>query len=165
MGRNADGQASVALLDGERGVPLDLMDLLVVVVWPGTGRAARPCGPAPDLAPVLTGLATRGAHLLVVSAAGAEELFAALRDAGLLPHLRGAAGALRSQRDLRAYLLDHRCRRDRAVFVGGDEAAARTAAWAGYAMGSPCGLVDDTFVGGEPVDVPSVPSVPAVPVA
>jgi hypothetical protein len=53
----------------------------------------RPCGPAPDLAPVLTGLATRGAHLLVVSAAGAEELFAALRDAGLLPHLRGAAGA------------------------------------------------------------------------
>jgi hypothetical protein len=102
MGRNADGQASVALLDGERGVPLDLMDLLVVVVWPGTGRAARPCGPAPDLAPVLTGLATRGAHLLVVSAAGAEELFAALRDAGLLPHLRGAAGALRSQRDLRA---------------------------------------------------------------
>jgi phosphoglycolate phosphatase-like HAD superfamily hydrolase len=125
----------------------------------------RPCGPAPDLAPVLTGLATRGAHLLVVSAAGAEELFAALRDAGLLPHLRGAAGALRSQRDLRAYLLDHRCRRDRAVFVGGDEAAARTAAWAGYAVGSPCGLVDGTFVGGEPVDVPSVPSVPAVPVA
>jgi hypothetical protein len=41
MGRNADGQASVALLDGERGVPLDLMDLLVVVVWPGTGRADR----------------------------------------------------------------------------------------------------------------------------
>jgi hypothetical protein len=118
-GSECRGSGSVALLDGERGVPLDLMDLLVVVVWPGTGRAARPCGPAPDLAPVLTGLATRGAHLLVVSAAGAEELFAALRDAGLLPHLRGAAGALRSQRDLRAYLLDHRCRRDRAVFVGG----------------------------------------------
>jgi hypothetical protein len=146
-----------------------LTDLLIVLSWPPTSAArsypacvarslaARICragavavgSPSsahpsrsawtcctPDLvSAVLTGLASRGAHVLVVSTDG-EAADAELRGLGLHRHVAGVALDLRN---LAGYLLDHRCRRDRAMFVGHCERDLATAARVGYEIVELCG--------------------------
>lgn len=148
--------------------PAALTDLLIVFSWPPTSsarshparvarslaaklcrvgaaavgtpssahfsRPARSCC-TPDLvSTVLTGLAIRGAHVLVLSTDG-DAAAAELRGLGLHRHVHGAALDVRN---LAEYLLDHRCRRDRAVFVGHRERDLATAARAGYEIVGLC---------------------------
>lgn len=83
---------------------------------------------------MLTGLAGRGAHVLVVSTDG-DAAAIELRELGLHRHVHGIALDLRN---LAEYLLGHRCRRDRAVFVGHRERDLATAARAGYEIVGLC---------------------------
>jgi phosphoglycolate phosphatase-like HAD superfamily hydrolase len=155
------GRAPVTALQADRPTPDDepatLTDLLLVFSWPPTSSArsyparvaralaaklssAHLSSPAwtcctPDLvSAVLTGLASRGAHVLVVSTDG-DAAAAELRGLGLHRHVHGAALDVRN---LAEYLLDHRCRRDRAVFVGHRERDLATAARAGYEIVGLC---------------------------
>lgn len=147
--------------------PAALTDLLIVFAWPPTSSArscparvarslaakiwrggaaastpssAHPSRPSwtsctPDLvSAVLTGLVSRGAHVLVVSTDG-DAAAAELREFGLHRHVHGAALDVRN---LAGYLLEHRCRRDRAVFVGHCERDLATAARAGYEIVGLC---------------------------
>ncbi len=146
--------------------PAALTDLLIVLTWPPTssarscparvarslaakirraGAAAvgtrssahssrRTCCTPDRVSAVLTGLASRGAHVLVVSTDG-DVADAELRELGLHRHVHGIALDVRN---LAEYLLDHRCRRDRAVFVGHCERDLATAARAGYEIVGLC---------------------------
>jgi hypothetical protein len=110
--------------------------------WVNSSRPApsRTCCRPEMVSAVLTGMASRGAHVLVVSMDG-EAADAELRGLGLHRHVAGVALDVRN---LAGYLLDHRCRRDRAMFVGHRERDLVTAARVGYEI---VGLCDSSRSG------------------
>lgn len=91
--------------------------------------AARTARPRRGAVTTLAGLAGRGAHVGIVSAAGTDAVHADLRTSGLEPYVHSVATGIV---DKAAHLREHRSLRRRAIYVGDTEYDMESAHRAGY---------------------------------